>query len=76
MEELSKLVDSVSGKSDNGKIVGLRVNSYSLSKVLGINDRLRYMCNQRNPTFADFWDSYNGNRCISKTMMSILVIRG
>ena len=65
MEELSKIVDSVANKSDHGIIVGLlprlRVSSYSLSKALGINDRLRYMCNQRNLTFVDFWDYYNGN---------------
>ena len=66
MKDLSKLVDSVAEKSDNGIIVGLlprlRVSSYSLSKALGINDRLRSMCNQRNLMFVDFWDSYNGNR--------------
>ena len=66
VKDLEKIVDSIASKTDNGMVVGifprLNVSHYALSKAIGINDRIKVICQRRGVRFLNFWDTFITNR--------------
>ena len=66
VEHLKRTVETVHKKTDNGIIIGLlprlNVSHYALSKAIGINDRLKSICQGTGVRFINFWDTFIGNR--------------
>ena len=66
MRELEAVANTLAGKTDRGIIVGLlpRLNSgkYALSKAIGINDRLKALCEKKGVQFLNPWDTFITDR--------------
>ena len=66
IDELTKVVDAIASKTENGMIVGvfprLNASHYALSKAIRINDRISAVCHQKGVRFVNIWDTFVGNR--------------
>ena len=66
IKTLEKTIDTAQNKTKTAIVIGilprLNVSHFSLSKALGINERLKSICQQKEVTFIDLWDIFYGNR--------------
>ena len=66
VKDLEKVVDSIAGKTENGMVVGIfariNVSHYALSKAIGINERIKVICQRKGVRFLNFWDTFIRNR--------------
>ena len=70
VETLKRTIDTAKNKTKNTLVIGilprLNVSHFSLSKALGINERLKAICQMEEVTFIDLWDTFYGNRKLFK----------
>ena len=56
------LTDSLNDKTENAVMVGvlprLRENHIQLSKAIGLNERVKKMCQEKGITFLDYWNDF------------------
>ena len=66
VKELKCLVDSISSKTTRGMIVGMLprnyVSYYALSKAIGVNERIKRYCQEKEVGFIDLWEVFVGKR--------------
>ena len=66
VKEIKNLVDAVKGKTDKGMIVGILprcdASFYTLSKAIGINERIKAYCTKEKIKFLDPWDNFVGKQ--------------
>ena len=64
IKELSSLVDSLAGKTENGILLGILprryVSHYAMSKAIGINERIHEYCQKKGVDFVDPWKIFFG----------------
>ena len=64
VKDLETMVNAVAEKTDRGLVIGMLprqyVKHYSLSKALGINERIMKYCEGSKVAFLDLWDSFMG----------------
>lgn len=70
IKQLDKTVKSVKKKTNNAIVIGilprLDVSHFALSKAIGLNDRLKSLCQQNAVRFIDLWDTFYGKRKLFK----------
>ena len=68
--QLEKTIKTVQSKTNKAIVIGilprLNVSHYALSKAIGINDRLKSICEQNAVRFINLWDTFYGNRKLYK----------
>lgn len=66
VEELETLTDCLSVKTKRGIMIGLlprmHSNHFELSKVIGVNERMKKYCQQKGVEFLDIWNVFIGKR--------------
>ena len=64
VKDLKRMVDSLSEKTNRGMIVGIlprtNVSYFALSKAIGVNERIRKYCEEKNVNFIDPWKVFVG----------------
>lgn len=70
VKQLENTVEMAKTKTSNGIVIGilprLKVSHFTLSKAIGINERLKSICQQKKVTFIDLWDTFYDKRKLYK----------
>ena len=66
VKKLEKTAETIQKKSTSAIVIGillrLNVSHHTLSKAVGINDRLETICQRHSDKFMKIWDTFHGNR--------------
>ena len=66
VKELKCMVDTISAKTNRGMVVGVLPRTYAsyfaLSKAIGINERIKRYCQEKQVGFIDLWKVFVGKR--------------
>lgn len=65
IQEYEQLIDTIKDRADNAIIVGslprMKVGAFSLSRAIGINERIRNLCKNAKIGFVDPWSTFIAN---------------
>ena len=66
VKQLENTIETAKKKTNNAIVLGilprLDVSHFALSKALGINGRLKSICQKKGVRYIDLWDTFYGNR--------------